>query len=363
MELYMTEITTTAHRRLISQRITRTLNDPADIVGWMGAMQAQDYYQAVWALGARMTHPSLQAVEAALTHETIIRTWPMRGTLHFVPAQDAAWMLRLTATRMIAKDARRQQQLALDGSILSRCEAIIIAKLEGNNRLTRPQLFAVLEAAGISTDKQRGYHILWYLAQVGIIYISATVDKQPTFGLLDECAPNARQLEEQDAWAELARRYFRSHGSATAADFAWWAGITLTEARAAIRNIGPELVSETVTGVTYWHVSGEQIDNVPTGVALLPGFDEYFLGYKDRRDVIDAAHLTRVCPGGNGIFHPMIIVDGQIIGTWKRTLKRDSMVIETNMFPDHAAIDQDALTTAAQRYAEFQQLALRLDIK
>lgn len=357
----MTKIPTIAHRRLISQRIsTPTANDPLDIVRWMGAMQAQDYHQAVWALGARMAQPSLRAVEAALANETIVRAWPMRGTIHFVPAQDAGWMLRLTAVRMIAKDARRQQQLALDGAILSRCEVVITATLQGKNRLTRPQLFALLEAAGISTDKQRGYKILWYLAHLGILYIGAMVDKQPTFGLLDECAPNARQLDGQDAWTELARRYFRSHSPATAADFAWWAGITLTEARAAIYNTGSELVSETVTGVTYWHLSTEQINEPSTGVILLPGFDEFFLGYKDRRDMIDAAHLARVCPGGNGIFHPMIVVDGQIVGTWRRTLKRDSVVIETNIFPGHAPVEQEALAAAAQRYADFQQLALRL---
>ncbi|MDZ4767370.1 MAG: winged helix DNA-binding domain-containing protein [Chloroflexota bacterium] len=353
-----------ARARLHNQRIAKpTFDDPAAIVRWMGAMQAQDYHQAVWALGARLAVPTLQAVEAALTAGQIIRTWPMRGTIHFVPPEDALWMLRLTATRMIAKDGRRQRQLELDGATLARCETVIEAALRGGRSLSRPDLLQTLETAGISTTGQRGYHILAYLAQRGLIYIGALEGKQQTFALLDDVAPHPRNLTTQEAWVELARRYFGSHNPATSQDFAWWAGVTLTEARAAIESLRPAVQSEMIDGVTYWHseTSAGRVRPAATPeIVLLPGFDEYFLGYKDRAAVIEPEHLTRVCPGGNGVFRPMIVVDGQIVGTWTRTFKKDSVIIEPTRFPDSAPIDADALSVAAGRYANFHGLVLKL---
>lgn len=351
-----------AAHRVVNQRIeARDFTDPADIVRWMGAMQAQDYHQAVWALGARMAQPSLNTIEAALNEARIIRTWTQRGTIHFAPPEDVRWMLRVTAERMIAKDARRQAQLGLDVRVLAQCENVMAAALSGGKRLTRPEVLQTLEQAGISTEKQRGYHILWFFGQRGLIYIGAMNGKQQTFGLLDECAPNPREIGMQDAWAELARRYFRSHGMATVQDFAWWAGITLTEARAALDMIRDEVISETFDGMTYWHSATGAPPRHTEHVVLLPGFDEYFLGYKDRTDVIETAHQTFVCPGNNGVFFPMIVVDGQIVGTWKRSFRKDQVMIEPSVFPGHRAIDRSAFDAAAQRYADFHGLSMHVE--
>lgn len=353
-----------ARARLHHQGIAiPAFTDPAAVVRWMGAIQAQDYHQAVWALGARLALPSLQAVEAALTAGQIIRTWPMRGTIHFVPPEDALWMLHLTAARMIARDGRRQQELDLDGATLARCETVIMLALRGGKSLSRPNLLQMLETAGISTAGQRGYHILAYLAQLGLICIGALEGKQQTFALLDEVAPHPRHLTTQEAWVELAQRYLASHGPATIQDFAWWTATTITEARAAIEALRPTVHAETLDGVTYWYSAEAASTGVgrpePTNtVVLLAGFDEYFLGYKDRGAVIAPEHLTQVCPGGNGVFRPMIVVNGQIVGTWTRTFKKDSVIITPHLFPDSAPIDHEALTVAAQRYADFHGVAL-----
>lgn len=347
--------------RLRQQAIAPTrFETPADVVRWMGAMQAQDYHQAVWAIGARLRQPMLSAVEAAIEQGAIVRTWPMRGTIHFVPAADARWMVRLTATRMIPRDARRQQQLELDAAILSRCEQIVIGTLAGGQRLTRSALLQTLDDAGISTASQRGYHILWYLAHLGLIAIGPLAGKEQTFVLLDEWAPEARDLTGAEALAELTRRYFVSHGPATVHDFAWWAGLTLTEARAGLDAIAAEVEHERIAGATYWW--SRDITALPPDdgqIALLPGFDEFFLGYQDRGAVIDAADLQQVCPGGNGVFKPMIVAGGRIVGTWKRTLKKTHVQIVPEPF---AAFDVDAaheaLVTAAGRYAGFHDLGL-----
>lgn len=346
--------------RLHQQAVLPTRFDtPAEIVRWMGAMQAQDYHQAVWAIGARLHQPMLSAVEAAIEQGAIVRTWPMRGTIHFVPAADARWMVRLTATRIIERDARRQNQLELDSAILSRCERLVTDALVGGQRLTRSALLQALDDAGISTANQRGYHILWFLAQLGLIAIGPMAGKEQTFVLLDEWAPQARDLTGGDALAELTRRYFVSHGPATVHDFAWWAGLTLKEARAGLDSIAAEVEHERIAGVSYWWSRDAAALPLDDGqIALLPGFDEFFLGYQDRGAVIDPADLQQVCPGGNGVFKPMIVAGGRIVGTWKRTLKKTHVQIVPEPFTALDAEAHEALVAAAGRYAGFHDLGL-----
>ncbi len=218
--------------RLSNQHIAgEKFEKPEEVVKWMGALQAQDYGQSVWAIGLRTRSGTLADVERAIEDGTIIRTWPMRGTIHFVPPEDARWMLKLSAARMLAADGRRMAQLELTVDILVRCQDLFYHALSGGKRLSRPDLMTLLEDAGISTQHQRGYHILWYCAQNGVICLGPMQGKQQTFELLDEWSPGSRDLPREEALAELARRYFSSHGPATVHDFAWWAGLTVTDAR------------------------------------------------------------------------------------------------------------------------------------
>lgn len=340
--------------RLANQHIDGApFEKPEDVVQWMGALQAQDYMQAVWAIGLRTQAGTLAAVEQALEDGRLIRTWPMRGTIHFVPPQDARWMLALSAARVLAADGRRMAQLELTVDIIDRCQDLFCNALRGGRRLSRPAMMALLEAAGISTRQQRGYHILWYIAQRGVIYLGPVQDKQQTFGLLDELAPDTQARSPEEALAELARRYFASHGPATVHDFAWWAGITVTEARRGLEAIKAELVSETFEGKDYWMNTGARppASEAESCVRLLPGFDEYLLGYKDRSAVLPADHAQKIVPGNNGVFLPMIVVAGQVVGTWKRSLKKKTADITLCPFTplDHL---EDQVVEAARVYAE-----------
>ncbi|MCU0514283.1 MAG: winged helix DNA-binding domain-containing protein [Anaerolineae bacterium] len=317
----------------------------------MGALQAQDYGQAIHAIGLRTQSATLAQVEQAIAAGKIIRTWPMRGTIHFIPAQDARWMLQLTAARMIARDARRLQQLNLSTGEIEQCKSIIYDALNGGQRLTRSVLLQTITAAGISTTGQRGYHILWNIAQQGLICIGPVQNKEQTFALLNEWAGEQRSLDGDEALAELAVRYFRSHGPATLHDFVWWAGITMKEARIGTGGAGDRLRQQTQAGETYWLAADAEAALAGSGMVLLPGFDEYLLGYQTRTAVLAPQHAPKVCPGGNGIFFPMIIHDGQIVGTWKREIKTQSVVIRPVLF--EGAIDHDAFTIAAQRYGTF----------
>ena len=159
-----------AHSRLLHQHIAGTkFARPDEVVRWMGAMQAQDYQQALWAVGLRMRAPTLASVEAALASGTIILTWPLRGTLHFVAAENVRWMLELLAPRRVAADQTRRHQLELDERTLERCARLFRNALAGGQRLTRAALMRLLEDVQINPTGQRGYHILWYLAQTGLI--------------------------------------------------------------------------------------------------------------------------------------------------------------------------------------------------
>jgi hypothetical protein len=296
-----------------------------DVVRWMGAMQAQDYGQAVWAIGARMQGGTLAAVEQAIAEGRILRTWPMRGTLHFVPAEDAGWMVALSKERQLAASRGRRQQLGLDEAALTLAHRVFGEALAGGKRLTRPAMLALLSEAGIDPAEQRGYHVLYHAAQSGLIAVGPMEGKQQTFALL---APGER-LSGEDGLGELARRYFQSHQPATVNDFAWWAGLTLGDARAAWKP------HETA-------VSGG-------GIHLLPGFDEFLLGYQDRGDVLDARYAERIVPGGNGMFKPMVVADGRVVGTWRREVAKRGLLIEVALFE---AIDLD-LAGACERVARF----------
>ena len=349
-----------ARQRLVNQRIEgEKFEEPEEVVRWLGAVQAQDYPQALWAIGLRLRSATVADVERAISDGKIVRTWPMRGTLHFVPPEDVRWRLKLSASRILARDGRRLEQLALDEAIMERCKELFYESLKGNRRLTRPEMMQLLEEAGISTQNQRSYHILWYLSQSGLICPGPMRDKQQTFVLLDEWVPYSRELSREESLAELARRYFASHGPATVHDLAWWAGLTVTEARSGLEAAKSELVSEKVDGQEYWTT-----DDAPGHTArdasrihLLPAFDEYLLGYKDRSAVLAADHALNVVPGKNGVFFPTIVVDGRVVGTWKRKLKKNSVDITLSPFAHLDDLDERALE-AARSYSAFVGLPL-----
>ena len=317
-------------------------------------MQAQDYGGALWAIGLRMTGATERSIEQAIAERAIVRTWPMRGTLHFVAAQDVRWLLALLTPRVIAHSAGRYRQLELDEATFARGKEVFARALQGGKQLTRDEMLHELEQAGISTAGQRGYHLLGRAAQDGLICFGTRRGKQQTFTLLDEWVPLTRSLPRDEALAELTRRYFTGHGPATLQDLMQWAGLTAAEAKTGLAAAGKTLIQETIADRVYWMpCEAPEINHATPSVHLLPGFDEYLLGYRDRSAVLDPAYAQRICPGGNGMFSPTIVIDGVVTGTWKRTFKGGAVVIETTPFRPLTAAENDALGAAADRYGEF----------
>jgi len=344
-----------ARLRLHNQHIARaTFEKPGDVVAWLGAVQAQDYLGALWAVGLRMRNAVEADVERALANRTIIRTWPMRGTLHFVAAADARWLLELLTPRVVANNAQRLfRQFGLDEAAFARSKDLFARALRGGKRLTRNAMYEALEAGGVSTYGQRGLHILWRLAQDGFICFGAREGKQQTFALLDEWAPKAKRMARDESLAEITKRYFTSRGPATLLDFAWWSGLTMADASAGLEMAKRSLAQETVNGQTYWLVpSTAPTKDSSLTAYLLPAYDEYTVAYKDRSAALNQEY-AKLPNYGHGIFNPTIIVDGQVVGTWKRTLKKDSLAISPSPFAKLKRAETRAIAEAANRYGKF----------
>lgn len=329
---------------------------------WLGAVQAQDYLGALWAIGLRMSHATEAKVEQALADRSIVRTWPMRGTIHFVPAADVRWMLQLLTPRMLASSAARMRQAGLDEKVFSRSRNIFINALQGGNQLSRTAMYKLLEAAGISTNEQRGLYILHRLSAEGLLCFAARQGKQPAFALLDEWVPDAISLPYAEALAKLALRYFTSHGPATVQDFAWWTGLTVADAKNGVEMIKSDLRYEVIEDRTYWFKTlapaGKDLSHI---AYLLPNYDEYIVGYTDRSAVLDEEHTQRLDSRGNVLFSHTIVIDGQVIGAWKRVpLKKDAVVIETKYVAPLAKTQNRAVNIAAERYGAFLGLPIKM---
>jgi hypothetical protein len=343
-----------AYQRLRNQRILGSKFDtPEDVVRSMGAMQAQDYHQAVWAIALRTNGATLTDVEQAIADGKIICTWPMRGTIHFIPPENARWMLRLFASRIIKGIGRRMAQLDLTEDDLARSQEICETALANRICLTRSTLLDLLQASSISTEGARGYHILTQLAQRGILCQGPRVGKEQTFTLLDTWTAEGEQLPDEAALTKLATLYFTSHGPATAQDFAWWTGSTLTDARKGIQGARTALQCEKIEGAEYYKGPDQPEDDFVPSVWLLPGYDEYILGYKDRSAVLRPGDINYVVPGNNGVFRPMIVVDGQITGTWTRTFKKQYLEVSLEPFLPMSDAHIEMAALEAERYGAF----------
>jgi hypothetical protein len=326
---------------------------PVETVRWFGAVQAQDYLGALWGVGLRTRGATETSIEKAIAERTIVRTWPLRGTLHFVAAEDARWMLDLCAPRTLARNSQRlKKEQDIDGRVVARSRKALTDALRGGGCLSRPELYRRLEAARIATGAGRGLHLLWWHAHEGLICLGPRAGKQQTFVLVDEWLPATAPRSREESLAELARRYFASHGPATVRDFAWWSGLAAADASSALEMIEKELIATMVGDHTYWQTLGTGRVRAVRSCHLLPAYDEYTVGYQDRSAILSTDVAARA-DSGHGIFHPPIVLDGQIAGTWSRTLQKDSVTLTCRLFAKFDRRRMQALEAAAQRYAKF----------
>lgn len=351
-----------ALHRLHSQHLLDArFKRPEEVVSWFGAVQSQEYASAKWALAQRLENKADIEIEAAFAQGAILRTHLMRPTWHFVSPLDIRWILELTAPRVKAALASPFRKAGLDSETISRSRVVLEKALEGEHALTRAEIRVAMEQAGIPGLDQRLPFLLMHGELDGLICSGPRQGKQITYALLAERAPQARTLEREEAVAELVRRYFTSHGPATLQDFAWWSGLTIADARAGLQASPSQFDQEVVAGKTYWFAGPHPASAGPSlAVHLLPDFDEYTVGYTDRRAILDGRSAGMVDPRSLVLLSNIILVNGKIAGAWKRTLGKGAVVLAVTPFAPWAPAEERALARTAQRYADFLGLPLVL---
>jgi Winged helix DNA-binding domain len=344
--------------RLVAQRLAGPgFDTPLDAVRWMTAMQAQDYPGAMTSVALRTRARSRAAIEAALDSGDVVRSYPMRGTLHFVAADDLSWMLELVAARLISAAIARRAALDLDLAMIERARDIAIENLAGGRRLLRAELVAEWERAGLLDVKQRSYHFIWHLAHTGTLCFGPTDGRASTESrtsaesreqyivLVDEWITRPRQLDHDEALGEWAIRYFCSHGPATVKDFSAWTKLVAADVRIAMTIAKPALERIVVDDTEYYldpHTPAllDAHRRHARAALLLPGFDEYVLGYTDRSAVVAREFGQRLVPGSNGMFASTVVSDGEVVGTWKRIgTGRSRRILATPFTAFTAAVD------------------------
>jgi len=346
--------------RLRQQQITSSdFQTARELISWMGAMQAQEFNHAKWAVGLRLTNFTEKQVEDAFNRGEILRTHLMRPTWHFVSPEDIYWLVGLSAKQIKSAMKARNGQLELTEEDFKTSQEVMIKALEGNRYLTRDELSEFLNAAGISTKEQRLPHILMEAEIDRIICSGPMKGKKQTYALLEERVPNKIELTTDEALALLARKYFTSHGPATIADFTWWSGLPVSQARKAVALNNNHLLSETINNEIYWFAENHTITHLPDSAFLLPAFDEYLVSYKNREAAISADHHAKAV-SKNGIFWPILVINGKISGMWKKVVKKDSMIIEIDHFRPHSKKEKKLVEKAVESYAFYSRIPAEL---
>lgn len=321
--------------RLSNQLLAgNTYTNPSDVVKHMCAMQAQDYLGSLWAVALRTENSSEEDIELAIAGKKIVRTWPMRGTLHYVAPEDVRWLLKLTASRILKGQTKRLlREFEIDEQVLSICRRVLITNLQDGKQLARNDVYRVLEEKGIPATGQRGLHIIWYLAHEGLLCFGPRIGKQPSFVLLDEWIPQSRELSAEEALAELIYRYFSTRGPATMADFIWWTGLNKTLATTALQLAKHGLENFKIGEKEYWMSTNQPVaKSREKNYHLLPPFDEYLIAYADRSLMLGEFNIKDIVPYSNGMFFPVMAENGMILGTWKRTKNKNSVKVEFSPF-------------------------------
>lgn len=306
--------------RLKNQQLIHPMFDhPLDVVKWMGAMQCQDFAMCRWAIALRMKKPGRKAVEEAFNRGDLLRTHLNRATWQVVAGEDIGWMLLLHGERCARSwnGYSAATGTLLTDHMMESSRELLYNRLSGGHYCTREELMALYRSIDI-TDARAARHLLAVAEAEGLICSGPIKGNSITYALLDERVPNRPHLLREEALAQLATRYFQSHGPATLADYVWWSGLTAKECRMGMEQMGENLTEVTVKGVTYYLHSHQTKGCTPQGLlSLLPPFDEILIGYKDRTAVLPAQYAHRA-HNNSGIFYPVILYNRMIVGNWLR---------------------------------------------
>ena len=341
--------------RLFNQQIAATeFTTPAQIVAHLGAMQAQEFMMAKWAIGLRLGGKICeQDIQASFDKGEILRTHIMRPTWHFVAPEDIRWMLSLCGPRVLGGNKSMEKQLELDAKIFSKCNKVLSKILAGNTYLTRDEIRVELEKVTTIGDGQRLAYIMMQAEQIALICSGPRKGKQFTYALIDERAPSAPTYSRDEGLAKLTERYFTSRGPATVHDMAVWSGLTLKDVRDGVSNLPKDFIHEVIGEKEYIFKPVEaKLNKEHQSTFLMPDYDEYGMGYKDR----SAIKTSKALPywGNNGTpYSHWLVVDGTIEGTWEKVVKGKTVSVKTTPFSSLTKTQEKKILTAVKKYESF----------
>lgn len=327
-----------------------------DVVARFGALQAQEYVPSLWAVGQRISGGTIADVERAIADRQIVRLSFMRGTVHFVAGEDFRWMTMLMAERIrkLINNARHMLRASWTEDDFLRANDVIAQALSGGTLLKRTELSQILADEGFHGDHMGRVLLMQRAMADSVICYGTHAGKQARLALADEWLPPSPSYTREEALAEFARRYFQSHSPATDRDYAWWSGLTLTEARQSIASLGTWLCSETIGGETFWYAASTPLaPEIAPNAHLLQNYDEYLVAYKDRSFAFDDAFTPQLKYDGGIIFHHSIILCGRVVGTWTKTTKKDRVLLNLQIFRPLSSDETVLVEDAAQRYSTF----------
>jgi hypothetical protein len=340
-------------RRLGQQGLLAPMKDPMEVVRRLGAVQAQDYYGAKWALGQRSDTLDHE-VEEAFNKGEILRTHMMRPTWHFVLPEDIRWMQALTAHRVHQANAFMGRKEGLTTRMCTKAIDVFQRALEGGKHLDRSQMAAALKKAKIEAAGVRLAYIIMHAELEAVITSGPRRGLQFTYALMDERIPKRvkeKQLKGEEALAEFAWRYFSTRGPATVQDFSWWSGLTLAETRKGVALLKDLLVSEPSGKKEPLYFAPIDAPKMPASFAhLLPNYDEYGIGYKDR-GALRGPGAEKF--GTTTMYRHLLMVNGTMHGMWDSTIKKQVVRVRTAPFIPLSASASKALNVALRRYAKF----------
>ena len=342
--------------RLYNQLLTtHTLKEPYEIVSSLGAMQSQAFELAKWAIGARLKNSTVDKINDALSKGEIIRTHILRPTWHFVAAEDIHWMRELSSPRLIPVFIAYGKSWGADEKMISKASLKITKILEKHGHQTKQEIGEHLKMEGFAIDQHTLTHVMSRAELDGIVCNGVISGNKHTYALLEERIPKTKPFIKEEALEKLAYKFFSSHAPATLEDFIWWSGMLITDARIALELVKEHFVSQTINGRTFWMKNDIQIpEKENDSVLLLPPFDEFVVSYKNRSEIIDDRHYCKVMTK-NGLFDPTVMFNGKIIGSWRKSKKKNEIQIELSFFEKTTKKIQDLFKKEVKRVKMFYQ--------
>lgn len=348
--------------RLLNQQLTKSqFSKPEDLVKYLGAIQSQDFFGAKWALGLRLPGSTDAEIEKAFDDGKILRTHALRPTWHFVSPKDIRWIVELNAPQVKRIMSYYNPKLELNDEMFKKTNEIIEKTFAGKEYLIRDELRDALAKHGITGTGQRIGHIVGYAELDGIICSGPKRGKQFTYALLEKMAPKTKHISRDEALSKLAKIFFETRGPATIKDFSKWSGLSMVDSKKGMDFVKSKLENATIGGREYYFSSlPSPIPNSPTAL-LLPNYDEYISSYADYSVISEPEHRKNLDLKGNALFWNHIIIDGMVVGSWRRVFKPKVVEVQLSPFRNLTKEENSAIEKELEKYGKFLNLKVILN--